>query len=190
MMPAGQRSSILLWIHSFGDFGAGLLGAGFQLTAAGSPNPLIQIVPPKIQRPSICSAIGPIHRPRKRPNRPFDHPASAMPPRTKTIPAVSSEATPANSQRQPRHFTSVQAVPPGPRKAPPPSRPCGPPAMPPSRRPAVRQRTVRPAHRRRRPPRPVAQRHREPPETAHPAARAVSTFLAARWDPQALSVLR
>ena len=33
---------------------------------------------------------------RKRPVRPSDHPASTMPPPTKTIPAVSAEATPAN----------------------------------------------------------------------------------------------
>ena len=130
-----------------------------------------------------------MHKARKRPSRPSDHLASAMPRPTKSIPAVSGQPTPADHPRQSPKFTSVQADLPGPRKAPPASRPSGPAAMPPNPRPAARQRTVRPARRRRRPPGPVAQRHRDPPGTARPAVRAASTFLAARQDPQALSAL-
>ena len=67
-----------------------------------------------------------MHTTRKRPSRPSAHPASAMPPPTKPIPAVRSDATPADPHRQERNFTSVQADLPDPRKAPPPSRPSGP----------------------------------------------------------------
>ena len=45
-----------------------------------------------------------MHSARKRPSRPSDHPASAMPPPTKTIPAVSGEGTPADPRRQLRIF--------------------------------------------------------------------------------------
>ena len=62
--------------------------------------------------------------------------------------------------------------------------------MAPNPRPAARQITVRPAPRRRRPPRPIAQRHRDPPGTAPRAVRAASTPLAASQDPEALLALR
>ena len=127
----------------------------------------------------LAGHAAPMHSARKRPSRPSDHPASAMPPPTKTIPAVSGQPTPVDHPRQPPNFTSVQADLPGPHKAPPPSRPSGPPATRPTRRPAARQRTARRGPRRRHRALQAAQLHRRPAGTAHPAARAASTF----WQP-------
>ena len=103
-----------------------------------------------------------MHSARKRPDRPLNHPASAMPPPTKTIPAVRDEPTPANPDHQPRNIASVQAYLPDPHKAPPARRPCGPPATLPNPPQAARHSTVRPALRPRGPPRPTAQLHRDP----------------------------
>ncbi len=50
-----------------------------------------------------------MHRVRKPGTRPLNHPASAMPPPTKTTPAVSGQPTPADHPRQSPNFTSVQA---------------------------------------------------------------------------------
>ena len=110
-----------------------------------------------------------MHSTRKRPSRPLDHRASAISSPTKTIPAVSSERTPADHPRQPPNLTSVQAHPPGPRKAPPPGRPSGLPATPPSPGPAARQRTARSGPRRRHQALQAARHHRGPAETAPPA---------------------
>ena len=48
---------------------------------------------------------GTMHSARKRPDRPLNHPASAMLPPTKTIPAVSGQPTPADHPRQSPNFT-------------------------------------------------------------------------------------
>ena len=119
--------------------------------------------------------IGLMHSARKRPSRPSDHPASAMPPPTKTIPAVSRQPAPADPYRQPPNFTSVQAHLPGPRRAPPPSRPSGPPATPPNRLRAGRQRTARRGPRRQHRALEAAQLHRHPAGTAFAATQNQAT---------------
>ena len=100
---------------------------------------------------AIAASASPsgMSRPRNRPSRPSDHPASAMQPPTMTIAAVSDEPTPANPHRQPPNITSVQAHLPGQRKAPPASRPSGPLALLPNPPQAGRQRTARRGPRRR-----------------------------------------
>ena len=51
-----------------------------------------------------------MHNSRKPGTRPLNHPASAAPPPTKTIPTVSDEPTPANPHRQTRNFSPFKLI--------------------------------------------------------------------------------
>ena len=92
--------------------------------AASAMQPPTKTIPAASDEPTPADhpRQPPMHRVRKPGARALNHAASAMQPPTKTIPAVSDEPAPADRYHQPRNFTSIQADPPDPRKAPPPSR--------------------------------------------------------------------